>query len=548
MRTTCVCGQSHADYWGTRDGISLVRCRTCDSGRPAYYDQGRYVQQYTSGAYHRSETPGRRRRHAAPYADRYDHDCQVAQLRLQALQHFHTAGRLLDVGCGNGALVTEARAAGWDAHGLDVSAAGLPRAGLLPSVRSAVRVSRLENLEPSDRQQWDVLTFYDVLEHCVDPNRELLFARALLKPNGLLVIDTPDLEAQGVDNPHVKPDEHVWYFSLRALSGLLQQAGFSPCYADRPLPGKLTLYARPTPPEQEVIIYVPPGTGDIDWVLTALQALRAQHEPCSLTVRVSSLSAPGLITRSADFLALVPFVDQVEFDQFPFAEDAGQMLPDFPHYLLYPNAHLESGKHLEDWRPEWEKNYDYPLFSPLTAQRWAEQIRAQAGSPFLLCYLSRALYYQEFLAPGLWSIADWRTVLDGLTRAYGRPPVLVGARWDEAYAEEVCAPLAVKPVSVIGQTSWAQMLDLARLADCIIGPACGNTLVSNRVGAPAVVFWPEQEHAGVGATTFHQKFAWSMIGPAASRRYQPLHFGRTATPVAVFAAVARLLTERREAA
>src|SRR5215510_11008325 len=185
MRTRCPCGQTQSDVWGIKDGVPRWRCRRCGIGRVFSVDPVASLAQYTSGAYTRSETPGRHRRGGVPYADRFEHDRHVARLRLRVIETYTTPpATLWDVGCGNGALVAEALATGWSAQGWELSSAAWPPGEAL---RQHLRVSSLDGADPRDRHTVDVLTFFDVLEHCLDPMRELGFARALLTPGGLLV-------------------------------------------------------------------------------------------------------------------------------------------------------------------------------------------------------------------------------------------------------------------------------------------------------------------------------------------------------------------------
>jgi SAM-dependent methyltransferase len=99
-----------------------------------------------------------------------------------------TAGRLLDIGCGHGLLLDEARARGYETVGLEVSAAsaafGRQQYGL------EIREQTLEQLD--DGEQFDVITLIDVLEHLSDPVAAIQRCHELLAPNGVLCVVTPD--------------------------------------------------------------------------------------------------------------------------------------------------------------------------------------------------------------------------------------------------------------------------------------------------------------------------------------------------------------------
>ena len=100
--------------------------------------------------------------------------------------------RWLDLGCAYGYLVAEARAAGFRALGLDVSAYALGRVAVeAPPAAGCLARGVLERLPFAD-ESFDVVSAFDVLEHVVDAEAALREARRLLRPGGVLVGATPD--------------------------------------------------------------------------------------------------------------------------------------------------------------------------------------------------------------------------------------------------------------------------------------------------------------------------------------------------------------------
>jgi SAM-dependent methyltransferase len=98
------------------------------------------------------------------------------------------SGRLLDVGCGHGLLLDEARARGFQTVGLELSraAARHAREGLELDVRE------LPVEEFDDAEGFDVVVLADVLEHLDDPVAAVERCAALLRPGGVLCVVTPD--------------------------------------------------------------------------------------------------------------------------------------------------------------------------------------------------------------------------------------------------------------------------------------------------------------------------------------------------------------------
>ncbi len=78
---------------------------------------------------------------------------------------------------------------------------------------------------------------WDVIEHLTDPRRALQRSHRLLKPGGLLVVHTIDIESpfarlMGARWPWLM-EMHIYYFSRRTLRAMLEECGFR-VLSDRP--------------------------------------------------------------------------------------------------------------------------------------------------------------------------------------------------------------------------------------------------------------------------------------------------------------------------
>ncbi len=110
--------------------------------------------------------------------------------RLLDLVARHATGRpsLLDVGCGHGLLLDEARSRGWTVLGLEPSASA--RRHAVETLGLPVRDGTLADLRPQER--FDVVILADVLEHVDDPVLELERCARALVPGGVACVVTPD--------------------------------------------------------------------------------------------------------------------------------------------------------------------------------------------------------------------------------------------------------------------------------------------------------------------------------------------------------------------
>lgn len=155
--------------------MNLVACNQCKSE----WLEGHYAgdQAYSYADY--DTNPGLRG-YCVDRAQRF-----VAYLRRFSVGH-----DLLDIGCGTGEFCHEAGKLGWKTVGVELT----EEAALVARTRSGLTVMsgdimRGEMFQPSS---FDVVTLWGVLEHVPDPDGLLKACRGLLRPNGLILLETPN--------------------------------------------------------------------------------------------------------------------------------------------------------------------------------------------------------------------------------------------------------------------------------------------------------------------------------------------------------------------
>ncbi len=138
--------------------------------------------------------------------------------------------RILDVGAGYGFFRQAADQVGLRHQGVEISAHANATArslfgfdsfqGDLAGFRSA-----------EDHEPFDVIAMWDVVEHVADPVALLRESRELLRPGGVLVLRTPNLDAVEHDVfrdwYHSFKAEHLWYFAAPSIIDVLETAGLS---------------------------------------------------------------------------------------------------------------------------------------------------------------------------------------------------------------------------------------------------------------------------------------------------------------------------------
>jgi len=131
------------------------------------------------------------------------------------------AGRVLDLGCGDGRLTAELDAD--ELTAADVSGVALERArARLPGVR-AVELDPDEPL-PFEDGSFDLVVAVETIEHVRDVQLFLSEIRRVLVPGGELALTTP------ATAPLVRPGDplspHLRRFTARSLRRLLDELGF----------------------------------------------------------------------------------------------------------------------------------------------------------------------------------------------------------------------------------------------------------------------------------------------------------------------------------
>src|SRR6478672_2018410 len=138
-----------------------------------------------------------------------------------------TGGDLLEVGCGYGYLLDEARPYFRRRAGTDFSPEAASRAR---ETGADVFVGGIEQL-PREAM-FDTALAIQVIEHIYDPLGFMKQLRAHLKPGGFIVLATPDIggalrKLMGRSWPSFKIPEHVVYFDFDTLHKLMKEAGLS---------------------------------------------------------------------------------------------------------------------------------------------------------------------------------------------------------------------------------------------------------------------------------------------------------------------------------
>ncbi|MFH0962988.1 MAG: class I SAM-dependent methyltransferase [Planctomycetota bacterium] len=141
---------------------------------------------------------------------------------------FEGRGRLLDVGCGSGRYLDMMRTGGWTVTGVEPDPEAAERARALRHLN--VHTGTVTDA-PLERESFDVITLWHVLEHVWNPNEVMERITGLLAPGGLLVVSTPVIDGYaartlGSSWYHLDVPRHLLHFTRRRLTDLIAFHGF----------------------------------------------------------------------------------------------------------------------------------------------------------------------------------------------------------------------------------------------------------------------------------------------------------------------------------
>lgn len=151
---------------------------------------------------------------------------ESVQLSVMGLAATHR-GRLIDVGCGNGAFLARMRDLGWTVAGVEPD----PEAVRIARDYFGLSIFQGTLAEANFPEvSTDVITMHHVLEHVFDPIGLLLECYRILRPGGILIAVTPNLESLG---RHIfksywrgwEVPRHIFVFSPHAVKHCFKQAG-----------------------------------------------------------------------------------------------------------------------------------------------------------------------------------------------------------------------------------------------------------------------------------------------------------------------------------
>ena len=132
--------------------------------------------------------------------------------------------KILDVGSGGGEFAYLLKSLGHDVQGIE------PNKGYadysIQEYGLNVQVGFIQDIQQPNAS-FDLITIWHVLEHTENPYEVLAKLHSLLKPQGILVVEVPTIEATCQSPKSTFHEAHIFNFNLETLSKLGEKVGFS---------------------------------------------------------------------------------------------------------------------------------------------------------------------------------------------------------------------------------------------------------------------------------------------------------------------------------
>jgi 2-polyprenyl-3-methyl-5-hydroxy-6-metoxy-1,4-benzoquinol methylase len=135
-------------------------------------------------------------------------------------------GKLLDVGCGTGMFLNEARENGWKVNGIE------PDSGARQIAEEINKATiKTEILSSFQNEQFNIITMWHVLEHIHLLNETVDWLKERLSENGSLIIAVPNHKSKDAEIYQAQwaaydVPRHLYHFSQKSIKQLFEQKGF----------------------------------------------------------------------------------------------------------------------------------------------------------------------------------------------------------------------------------------------------------------------------------------------------------------------------------
>lgn len=212
MEAKCVlCGSKQFKRLFSVGGKNIVRCRGCGLVKTENFKEPDYKKYHRDQEYQRFE----------------NHFRNIFLKRVEIIEKFfRVPGKVLEIGCSVGILLSILKERGWQVWGVEPSkSAGVARSKGIKVVNEVFEKASLA------KAYFDLIILNHTLEHLDNPLEILGKARTLLRKGGRVFVDVPNFGSLsssllGRRWPYLAPSEHIHHFEPRTLRKVMGKAGY----------------------------------------------------------------------------------------------------------------------------------------------------------------------------------------------------------------------------------------------------------------------------------------------------------------------------------
>ncbi|EMY61587.1 class I SAM-dependent methyltransferase [Leptospira terpstrae] len=205
---------------GKYSGLSIFECKHCklQTLYPRRNQKELYGKDYYQGKADYTYIDERENKKYFQY---------VWKARVRNIQKYVSSGNFLDIGSSFGGFLESAREEGFQVQGVEISeyASRYANENGIPTFQGSL----LDAIFPNDH--FSVITMVEVIEHIEEPNHFFKELTRILKPGGLLLLQTANFDgwqakSEG-SNYHYYMPGHVYYYSDTILKKILTNLNFN---------------------------------------------------------------------------------------------------------------------------------------------------------------------------------------------------------------------------------------------------------------------------------------------------------------------------------
>ncbi|MCL2400052.1 MAG: methyltransferase domain-containing protein [Defluviitaleaceae bacterium] len=227
---TFVCNQSiSADNYGVLNPIRVwKKCNECGLVFAGNMPSSSALDKYYAAHFKEMQAGGKM--YAISETGNQEGYFRYSENRINRIERIRgSKGSLLDIGAGLGTFVKVASDHGWQTYGLEFSSERVNYA----KEKWGISLKQMDFFDLESKDQYDVITMFEVIEHLINPWEALEKCASLLKEKGVFVIATPFRDSTFVKARHPSNDfwwnepSHLSYMDTQTLVKASQKYGFN---------------------------------------------------------------------------------------------------------------------------------------------------------------------------------------------------------------------------------------------------------------------------------------------------------------------------------